>query len=244
MKANILLKSRAITLRKKGLSYNEIRKEIPIAKSTLSLWLRSIELKPEFKKRLYTKQIEILARGSRSQKERRMREVEEIIKEASGQIKLPISPDALCLIGAGLYWAEGSKGKRFQMANSDPFLILFMVQWIEKIFNISVRTLKARLNIYPQQNDLEIKKFWSNLTGIPLKNFQKSYIKPFSTGYKKNNLFYGTIRVEIPKSADLVCRTFGWVQGLLRDVKPQVELIQKKWRHLLNTPRPVNLKNI
>ncbi|HBT81714.1 hypothetical protein A3B26_02650 [Candidatus Giovannonibacteria bacterium RIFCSPLOWO2_01_FULL_48_47] len=205
------------------------------------MWLKGVKLKPEHRARLYTKQIQILSRGPQSQKERRAREIKEIVKEASNEIKLPLSSEAHRLIGVGLYWAEGSKGKMFQITNSDPYLILFMVRWIEKIFSISVETLRARLNIYPQQGDLKIKKFWSNLTGIPLKNFKKSYIKPLSTGYKKNNLYYGTIRIEVPKSANFVCKTFGWVQGLLADIKPQVDFVQKKWRHLSKVPRPVNL---
>lgn len=60
------LKSRAIQLRKRGLSYNEIKRNINVSKSTLSYWLKLIPLKPEHQKRLYTKQIRILSRGSQS----------------------------------------------------------------------------------------------------------------------------------------------------------------------------------
>jgi orotate phosphoribosyltransferase-like protein len=49
------LQSEAIKLRKAGLSYGEIRKKLNVAKSTLSLWLKSIPLTPEQKARLYTK---------------------------------------------------------------------------------------------------------------------------------------------------------------------------------------------
>lgn len=37
-------KNLAISLRKEGVSYNEIRKKINVSKGTLSLWLRDIEL--------------------------------------------------------------------------------------------------------------------------------------------------------------------------------------------------------
>jgi len=37
-------KEKAIKLRKRGFSYSEILREIPVAKSTLSLWLRSVGL--------------------------------------------------------------------------------------------------------------------------------------------------------------------------------------------------------
>jgi intein-encoded DNA endonuclease-like protein len=46
------IKESARGLRKKGLSYNEIRKEIPVAKSTISQWCKDIELTSEQKDRL------------------------------------------------------------------------------------------------------------------------------------------------------------------------------------------------
>src|SRR3990167_2632062 len=100
-----------------------------------------------------------------------------------------------------------------------------MVKWFEKIFSLMSKQLKARLNIYPQQNELEIKKFWSKLTRIPIENFGKSYIKPPNKKYRKNNLYYGTIRIEVPKSADRVHEVFGWTRGVLRNVDTDVSAI-------------------
>src|SRR3989344_74475 len=111
MKPLIALKNKATKLRKSGLSYNEIRKEIGVSKSSLSLWLKDVPLNPEHKKRLYTKQIEVLSRGPNSQRERRIKEIEGIIKEAKNEIKLPIPLETLRLMGAMLYWAEGRKMK-------------------------------------------------------------------------------------------------------------------------------------
>lgn len=234
-------RNRAVGLRRRGLSYNEIKKEIGIAKSTLSSWLKGVKLKPEHQKRLYTKQIEILSRGPQSQKERRQREVEKIITKAEKEIKLPLSRDTLRLVGAALYWAEGSKGKLMQITNSDPHLILFVVNWIKAMFGISPKELKARLNIYPQQNETKIKKFWSDLANIPLKSFGKSYIKPLSKGYKKNNLYYGTVRIDVPKSTDLQYQVFGWIKGTLKDIEKDVRITKHKWRRLTKVVRPANL---
>jgi len=235
------LKKTATRLRCAGLSYNEIRQSVDVSKSTLSLWLKSIPLKPEYKKRLYTKQIEILSMGPQSQKERRIREISKILKDAEGEIELPPSLDAYKLFGAALYWGEGTKGQGFEITNSDPHCILFMVRWFEKIFQISPEVLRAHLNIYPQQNESEIRRFWSHLTGIPLRNFGKTFIKPVSKNYKKNILYFGTIKVRVPKGTDMRHRTFGWVRAILRDIDPKVQLAQSKWASLTKTPRPVNL---
>ncbi|MBM3257871.1 MAG: hypothetical protein FJZ05_01470 [Candidatus Nealsonbacteria bacterium] len=235
------LKLRAKKLRQKGLSYGEIRKELNIAKSTLSLWLKTIPLTPKQKKRLYTKNILILSRGPQSQKERRIREITEIVSSAEKEISLPLCPETFRLIGAFLYWAEGSKTSRFEITNSDPNLILFVVRWFKKIFLVPAKNLKANLNIYPQQNEIEIKNFWSQLTGIPLENFGKSFVKPLSKGYKKNNLYYGTIKIRVPKGTDMRHRVFGWIKATLKDTAPQIELVQREWKSLKEICRPVNI---
>jgi|SRR3989344_2876405 len=235
-------KMQAIRLRKRGLSYNEIKRHMSVAKSTLSLWLKNIPLSEEHHRRLYTKQIAILSRGSQSQKERRMREIEKIIQTAASEIKTPLTHDTYRLMGAALYWAEGTKRGGFEVTNSDPYFILFMVKWIEKIFGVLAQNLRARLNIYPQQNDVKIKRFWSELTQIPVKNFGKSFVKPISKGYKKNNLYYGTIKVELPKGTDTKHRVFGWIQAVLNEIDPRVKEVQQKWIRLTSVTRPINLK--
>jgi hypothetical protein len=236
------LKNKARYLRQKGLSYNEIRQEVDVAKSTLSLWLKNVELLPEHRKRLYTKQIEILSRGTHSQKERRIREINTIINKATHEIVFPLSEESYKLFGVALYWAEGNKGKNFQITNSDPRMILFMIDWLKNIFQIDPGILKACLNMYSQQDEFKLKKFWSELTGIPLENFGKSYIKPPNRGFKKNNLYYGTIQVYIPKGTDMKHVVYGWSKAVLQNLENKVNLTERKWISLRETPRPINLK--
>lgn len=236
-----VLKRKAIILRRKGFSYNEISKKIGTPKSTLSYWLKNIYLEPKYKQRLYTKQIQILSLGAPSQRERRKKEVEIIIKQAMKEIELPISLEAYRFIGASLYWAEGAKGGCFAITNSDPHLILFIVKWINKILNIQPNQLKAWLNIYPQQNDSEIKGFWSQLTGIPIKNFGKSHVKAFSSGYKKNNLYYGTIKVTIPRSTNIKHQIFGWIRAVLEETELETMRVKQRWEKITRILRPVNL---
>lgn len=238
------LKIKAIKLRKSGKSYTEISKLLSTSKSTLSYWLKSVPLKQEYREKFYTKQIENLSKGSRSQKERRSKEIENVIEMAEKEIITPLSFESYQLMGAALYWAEGSKTKMFEFTNSDPHMILFIIRWIESILKIKSKNLKAALNIYPQQNEYKIKKFWSNLTNIPIKNFGRSYIKPLNNNYKKNNLYYGAIKIMIPKSMDIKHRIFGWIKASLKNIKSDVELTEKKWQSIKETPRPINFKSL
>jgi len=237
MDAKIKERALAVRLRSRGLSYGEIMRQIPVAKSSLSLWLKSVPLKPEHRKRLYTKRILFLSRGAQSQKERRQREVWEILKKAEDEINLPLPRVARQLLGAALYWAEGSKKGACEVTNSDPYLIAFMVKWFESIFAISPKTLKIRLNIYSQQDDLKLKKFWSQITGIPTKNFGKSFVKPVNKDYKKNNLYYGTAQIYVPKSVDNKHKIFGWLAAAFKDIAPHVEQVKKRWYLLTKVER-------
>ncbi len=235
------LKAKSVKFRKEGLSYGEIRKKVNVSKSTLSYWLKDVPLKEEYKKRLYTNKILNLARGAQSQKERRLREIADIIKNSKKEIHNPISLESYRLFGAALYWAEGNKKSKLGITNSDPYLIVFMVKWFEKILKVPPVTLKAWLNIYPQQNDLSIKKFWSQLTGIPLENFGKSFVKPLSKNYKKNNLYYGTIQIKVPNGSDMRHRIFGWIKAILSNVAKKTELTQQEWKRLEKVSRAINI---
>ncbi|OGM93800.1 hypothetical protein A2935_02700 [Candidatus Wolfebacteria bacterium RIFCSPLOWO2_01_FULL_47_17b] len=238
MKQKMDMRKLAIALRKKGLSYNEIRQQVPISKSSLSLWLKHIRLSPKHRARLYTKQIQILSRGTPSQVKRRKREIALLNENARKEISLPLSLETHRFIGAALYWAEGSKTKNFEITNSDPVLIAFMTRWFERMFGVSPSTLKAYLNIYSQQNETEVKQFWSEITKIPIENFGKSFIKPASKGFKRNNLYYGTIKVYVPKGTDMRHKTFAWIQAALQDLVPAIESKILRWSHLKEVKRP------
>lgn len=238
---NNLLKMEAIKLRKNGLSYGDIKRKLNISKATLSYWLKDVPLTEEQRKKLYTKQVLILSQGPQCQKERRQREINEILKIAKKEVHVPLTLETFRLFGAALYWAEGSKTNGFKITNSDPCLILFIVKWIEKIFNIHPHELKAWLNIYPQQNEIKIKQFWSQLTNIPIEKFGKSFIKPLSKNYKKNNLYYGTISIRIPRGTDIRYKIFGWIRVALKNINDEVEIAQKEWGSLQKISRAINL---
>lgn len=226
------IKKRAKFLRKKGLSYKEISDKLGIVKSTARLWCKDIILKPEQIERLYTKQIKMMAEGPKSSHERRKKEIQTILENAEKEIKFPIECSAYRLIGAALYWAEGSKTKHFCITNSDPFLIKFATNWMYDILNAKPEDLKVHLNIYKQQNEIEIKKFWSQLTKIPLENFGKSFVKPENKNYKKNTLYYGTIKIRIKRGTNLRYRVFGWINAILKNLNLEINNTEKQWQKL------------
>ena len=105
MLAKLKEKEMAIELRKQGHSYSEILKKVPVAKSTLSLWLRSVGLAKQQKQRLTEKRLAALKRGWETCRRKRILIINKIREAAKKEIK-EITQRDLWLIGITLYWAE------------------------------------------------------------------------------------------------------------------------------------------
>lgn len=225
-------KLKSLLLREQGYSYGEISAKTGVSKNTVKYWCKDVVLSPEHKKRLYTKQISLLSQGPMSSHSRRQKEIEVISSRAEKQIRFPLSKESYRLFGAALYWAEGNKINDFTITNSDPLLVTFMTKWLCDMFKVQPKNLTAHLNIYPQQNDLELKRFWSEITKIPLSNFGKSFTKPINKNYKTNTLYYGTIKVRVQKGTNFRLEVFAWINKVLKETKINVEIVERKWYKL------------
>ncbi len=211
------------SLRFQGLSYKEIRGRIPfsIAKSTISNWCKDIVLTIEQQERL-----EKLFRdgsyagsllGSKTNKIRREAEVKRI-KESARAEWPELSYHEFKVAGLMLYWAEGNKKRSVGVSNSDPELIRFMMRWFRQICGVEDKKFKAYLNLHSGQDEGQIKSFWSNITGIPLSQFGKCYIKKEGTGHRKNILYNGTIKIQICDK-NLLYKILGWIEGVILKVR-------------------------
>lgn len=183
-------------LRQKGRSYNEIQRELEISKGNISLWCRDIELTSEQKNRLGKKYLTAPRLGGLANHKKREKEIYEVKERAIKEISV-LDLGAFKIAGTMLYWAEGAKTNSVSISNSDPKMIKFMMRWLEKIFNLQPEQLKASLHIHYGNDETHIKEYWSHLTGIPLKNFGKCFIKPKGTGHRTHILPNGIIRIRV-----------------------------------------------
>lgn len=197
-------------LRREGLSYQEIREHIKVAKSTVSQWCKDIELTPEQKARLGAK-YDIQLRGAKAVQVKRRAEVEQIKILAKTELR-PLTNYEFKIAGIMLYWAEGNKTERAGITNSDSELIRFMMRWFREVCQVPEDKFKVHLHIHSGQDEDQIKQFWSEVTGIPLAQFGKSHIKKEGTGHKKNILYNGTIKIDI-YNKNLLYRILGWVES-------------------------------
>jgi transcriptional regulator with XRE-family HTH domain len=175
--ARKLDKQKALLMRKKGMSYSQIKEKLGVSKSTLSGWLYNMPLSEKRIRELQADspiRIEKYRNTMRAKKEARLTEV---FKKVSKDIGV-FSKRELFLLGLFLYWGEGTKAKNTSvvLTNTNPAMLKFFIKWLE-LFNVKRKDLKIKLHLY---SDMNIKKsidFWSKELKISVSQFKKSYIK-------------------------------------------------------------------
>ena len=134
-------KDRAIVLRRQGFSYSQILREVPVYKSTLSLWFREVKLSKRQYQRLTERKMAAALRGAQQRHKQRLDISEQIKQEAKKEIS-QLTENTFRVFGAALYWAEGSKQKEHIVSvgviftNSDPGMVYFFYHWLIKICHI------------------------------------------------------------------------------------------------------------
>ncbi|MEY4602594.1 MAG: hypothetical protein RL292_535 [Candidatus Parcubacteria bacterium] len=223
------LKEKAVELRKEGKVYSEILKEVPVAKSTLSLWLRDVGLAKAQKQRLTQKKLDASKRGGQAKHEQRVKLQQDIFAQAHKDIT-HISKRELWLIGIALYWAEGSKekehnvGSPLQIGNSDPRMIKVFLKWLLEIMKVTRDQIVFRIYIHENsKNDVNmVKRYWSEVTGFPLEKFINFHFKKHKIKTNRKNIgreYYGGLRIDVKTSSTLLRKVTGWTEAIVKQLE-------------------------
>ena len=223
MGSNIHLKNKAVDLRKKGESYNNIRRILDIkSKGTLSHWFKDIKLSKESLK-LLEKNNKIahekgLFTANKNRKIKIKDENEKAYIEGQNYIQ-SISKKELLLIGAVLYWGEGTKSEKgsvsLVLSNSDPLMISIYMKFVREILKVPEERIRAGIHIYPSTPVDEAKKFWSETTKLPENRFYIiTQISRASQNKRPFNMLpYGTIAIKVNNR-----QQFYKVKGMIRGI--------------------------
>ena len=217
----------AIQLRKEGKTYNEIMDIIPIAKSTLSEWLKSVHLaKPQVQRRTKLR-LEAGLRGAESKRKIRLAEVRSLLEDGIRKVGV-ISERELWLIGAALYWAEGNKQRERSVStgvlfgNSDPQMLRVFIAWLA-LLDISSTDLMYELYLHTSRTSQveEFKKWWAKQLGIHTSELTRIYYKKGSIKTNRTNtadLYHGLIRIKVKSSTSLNREVSGYIAGIVASV--------------------------
>ncbi len=208
-------KQKALELRKQGLSYKEILTKMKVSKSTLSIWLREVELTKEQKARLLNKSERIRYEVAKKKVRARLTKTKEIINESRKEAIILSKNNDLFLLGIALYWAEGAKNgvESVKFANSDPKMILLIMRWFREVCKVPEEKFRIHIHMHNLHTRKDIIEYWSKITKINKSQFYKPYIKESSLGQRKNMLYNGTCSVIVSDKA-LFRKIVGWKLGL------------------------------
>ncbi|MDD4994538.1 MAG: helix-turn-helix domain containing protein [Candidatus Pacebacteria bacterium] len=193
-------RQKAIILRKRGMSYSQIKKVLKVEKSTLSTWLKDYPLSETRIRQLRDwseQRIEKCRETKRKKKEKRL---EDFYQEQK-RIITPLNKRELYLAGLFLYWGEGAKSRMVELSisNTDPSIIQFFLFWLTKSLLVPRRKIKVALHLYKDMDVDEEIHFWSNILKISPKQFYKPYIKEstLKSVNHKGGFGHGTCNIRV-----------------------------------------------
>lgn len=200
------LRQRAHEMRKQGSSIPEITKKLGIAKSTVSLWVRSVQLPKAIRDRLLDKTAKGARKGLQVLAARRALRDLENQKEARAIIRsviLKSDKNFWKFCTALIFWCEGSKRSLSSgviFTNSDPLLVRVFLYALRTGFKLDEERFAPLLHLHEYHNETEQLKFWSTITGIPSSQFTKPYRKPNTKTRIREN-YPGCISIRYRSSA-------------------------------------------
>jgi transposase-like protein len=209
-------KEKARELRKNGYSLSEICKELSVAKSSVSVWVRDIILTLEQKS-------ELQERGGISEN---LRKASELRKDYFLKLRLKYQEEGrnlakknmpLHMCGCIMIWCEGGKLRNsIELTNSDIFMHKLFIKFLKKFYKVKNEEITISINAHDANGISieDIENYW--VTGLELKkeNLRKTTLNRyshFSQKKKIGKLPYGTCRLMVNRT-DLIQNIYGAIQ--------------------------------
>lgn len=214
-------------LRRRGASVDSIAATLNVSKSSVSNWCRDVPLSAAQKQRLKENSIKAggagRLKGAETNRNRRLAKIQSG-EERGRELFSKLSPKEFLVAGAAIYWGEGSKTDHLSFINSDPAMVLFMMQWFKGCFGIRADEFMPRIfiNEVHRSRTSTVVTFWSKKLGIPAVQFRKTILikGTLKKKYENHSKYYGLLSLRIKASSDLKYRILGLIEGLKNSKLP------------------------
>ncbi len=193
-----------------------IARQLNVAPSSVSVWVRDIALTPEQQETLrmmnpaYNRQLS----GRTVLVERRR--AERLAAQNEGR-RLAKDGEPLHAAGCMLYWAEGAKSRNVvRFSNSDPEMVRLFVRFLRTYFDVADEHVRVTCYLFADhvERQKEVEQFWLDTLELPRSSLCKSIVNVYSKHSQKkrrNKLPYGTCRVAVSRTA-VVQSIYGAIQ--------------------------------
>jgi hypothetical protein len=194
-------------LRAEGRSVKEVAALTGVSVSSVSLWVRDIELDEEARAALRARNPAHNGEIVRKANIRRAR-ARRAGWQADGRRRARAG-DRLHHAGCMLYWAEGSKSRSaVQFTNSDPAMISVFVDFLRDCYSAASADIGLRVYLFADHLEAQrrIERFWLRTARLPAASLRRSVVNRYSSrsaGKRVNRLPYGTCRVTLHRASVL-----------------------------------------
>jgi AcrR family transcriptional regulator len=210
--------------REEGAAINEIARRVGVSKSSVSLWVRDIDLTDEQRQALLERNPAYNRQHSGWTKVAQRRRAQRVAFQEDGRRRAR-RRDPGFVAGCMLYWAEGSKDRnQAQFTNADPVMARFFVDFLKVHFELRGADIRITCHLYADHlaQQTKIEQYWLDALGLPRESLRKSVVNVYSKYSKRKrvgNLPFGTCRVVVSRTC-VVQTIYGAIQeigGFTRD---------------------------
>jgi hypothetical protein len=209
-------KLEARRLRKEeGWSIGRIRKHLGVAKSSVSLWVRDIEL-TECQKQALIDNHEIACHQLVAHQKTRLTALNKRKQYQEKGKQKAKEHNFLHIIGSMLFWCEGNKDRNsIIFTNGDTKMCQIFVVFLKECLDISSEKIKININAYTNNGMTieQIENHWLSVLNLNKDSLRKSRICVLDDngGNKVGKLPYGICRISIGNT-EAVQHIYGAIQ--------------------------------
>ncbi|MGC4886887.1 helix-turn-helix domain-containing protein [Micromonospora sp. DT227] len=216
-------RAEALRLRATGCSVNQIAVRLGVAKSTVYQWVRHLPLNPDAataeRRRAHAKVMTDARWGAH----REARDAEQAAVQARAAAAVGgLGERDLLMLGAAIYWCEGSKSKpwrsqdRLEFVNSDPLLLALFLAFLAAC-GVNRETASYRLLIHESGEVEATERWWAERLRLPPERFTRATLKRHSPKTVRRNSgesYRGCLVITVPRSRQLYWRVEGLIAGI------------------------------
>ncbi|HWC35793.1 MAG TPA: hypothetical protein VG650_13320 [Mycobacteriales bacterium] len=219
------LRRKVRQLRAEGLTIGEIAEITGAAQGSISLWMRDIRVPARVEQRRQAHLQELRGRGAKALHDAAIERSAARVMSAQAAVGV-LSERELMLVGAALYWAEGTKEKpwrrngRVILINSDASVLAVFLAWLD-LMGVPERDRRYRLNIHETASVDVHERWWANELGLVDVTFQRATLKRHNPKTVRRNVgdgYHGCLVISVNKSRVLYDSIVGWWSGIARSV--------------------------
>jgi transcriptional regulator with XRE-family HTH domain len=208
-----------------GASIKEIAWRVGVSVSSISAWVRDIELSEDQLSALRAKNPACNHQISGQAIAAANRRAERVAYQEHGR-RLARRREPLHIAGCMLYWAEGAKQRnQLHFSNSDPEMARLFVRFLLTYFDLQRGDIRITCQLFADhlEKQREIEQFWLTTLGLPAASLRTSVVNVYSRYSQRkrmNRLPHGTCRVVVSRTA-VTQSIYGAIQEYAGITRPE-----------------------